>query len=94
MAEITFKLGKYNIPLRWKKIYEQVQKGKSYKWAIKAKCLDCCCWQEGEVKKCPAVDCPLYLHRPFSKRPKNTNRKGNSNLKGRPGSIPMSYDMH
>lgn len=31
--------------------------------AIKAKCLDCCCGQYTEVKKCPATKCPLWTYR-------------------------------
>jgi hypothetical protein len=39
--------------------------------AIRAKCLDCCCYQPGEVKACPAETCPLWPfrmgHNPFRK---------------------------
>lgn len=31
--------------------------------AIRLKCLDCCCYQAAEVRKCPAVDCPLWRFR-------------------------------
>jgi hypothetical protein len=31
--------------------------------AIRLKCLDCCMWQPAEVRKCPAVDCPLWRFR-------------------------------
>lgn len=31
--------------------------------AIRLKCLDCCCGQQAEVRKCPAVDCPLWRFR-------------------------------
>lgn len=31
--------------------------------AIRAKCLDCCCWQPTEVRLCPVKDCPLYPYR-------------------------------
>lgn len=31
--------------------------------AIRLKCLDCCCGQAAEVRKCPAVDCPLWRFR-------------------------------
>jgi hypothetical protein len=41
--------------------------------AIRAKCLDCCCDQLGEVKLCPAKDCPLW---PF-RLGKNPNRVRN-----------------
>ena len=33
--------------------------------AIKAKCLDCCCWQREEVAHCTVVCCPLWRYRPF-----------------------------
>lgn len=39
--------------------------------AIRAKCLDCVCYQINEVKLCPSENCPLYLFRmgknPFRK---------------------------
>jgi hypothetical protein len=28
--------------------------------AIRAKCLDCCCFSAHEVKLCPVVKCPLH----------------------------------
>lgn len=39
--------------------------------AIKMKCLDCCGYQQSEVKLCTCVDCPLYNFRTG----KNTTRK-------------------
>lgn len=36
--------------------------------AIRAKCLDCCCNQNTEVKLCTATNCPLYPFR-FGKNP-------------------------
>lgn len=38
--------------------------------AIRAKCLDCCCWQPREVRLCTAEKCPLYPYR-MGRRPKN-----------------------
>lgn len=37
--------------------------------AIRAKCLDCCCGQNTEVRLCTAENCPLYPYR-MGKRPK------------------------
>ncbi len=41
--------------------------------AIRAKCLDCCCAQADEVRKCVATDCPSWPFRmgtnPFRKKP-------------------------
>lgn len=31
--------------------------------AIRLKCLDCCCGQSAEVRKCPATECPLWRYR-------------------------------
>jgi hypothetical protein len=31
--------------------------------AIRAKCLDCCVWQESEVRKCTAIACALWPFR-------------------------------
>lgn len=31
--------------------------------AIRARCLDCCVGQPGEVRKCAAVDCPSWPFR-------------------------------
>jgi hypothetical protein len=62
---------------------------------IRAKCVDCCAGQPGEVRKCVATTCPLWPYRmgtdPF------TNRKGNPATQ-RPGaahangSDPASID--
>jgi hypothetical protein len=30
---------------------------------IRLKCLDCCCWQENEVRLCPSDDCILWNFR-------------------------------
>ena len=31
--------------------------------AIKAKCIDCCCGNESEVRVCPCEDCPLHPYK-------------------------------
>ena len=31
--------------------------------AIRARCLDCCCYQPAEVRKCPVKDCALRPYR-------------------------------
>lgn len=31
--------------------------------AIRMKCIDCCCDQQAEVRKCPATNCPLWRFR-------------------------------
>ena len=40
--------------------------------AIREKCLDCCCGNAAEVRKCVALDCPLWPFRmgrnPFRKK--------------------------
>ena len=31
--------------------------------AIRLKCIDCCAGNMAEVRRCPAVDCPLWRYR-------------------------------
>ena len=33
--------------------------------AIKAKCLECCCYQREHITHCRAVTCPLHAYRPY-----------------------------
>lgn len=40
--------------------------------AIRAKCIDCCCGNQQEVRLCPAEDCPVWPYRMGH----NPNRKG------------------
>ena len=42
---------------------EQKNKKLQRSRAIKAKCLDCCCYNAAEVMKCPCKDCPLWVFR-------------------------------
>jgi len=41
--------------------------------ALRARCLDCCCGDASEVRKCVATDCPSWPFRmgtnPFRKKP-------------------------
>ena len=45
--------------------------------AIRAKCLDCMCYQPKEVRLCDDTDCPLHRFR----LGKNPNRAGIGNKK-------------
>ncbi len=36
--------------------------------AIDAKCADCMCWQNTEIKECNIITCPLWQYRQFSKK--------------------------
>lgn len=38
---------------------ERITRGK----AIRLKCLDCCCGNSAEVRRCPAEHCPLWRYR-------------------------------
>lgn len=46
-------------------ILKQAYSGGSKAAGIKAKCLDCCCYQRLEVEKCRATGCPLWAYRPY-----------------------------
>ena len=38
---------------------ERITRGK----AIRLKCLDCCCGNGAEVRRCPCTNCPLWRYR-------------------------------
>lgn len=38
---------------------ERITRGK----AIRLKCLDCCGGNNAEVRRCPAINCPLWRYR-------------------------------
>lgn len=38
---------------------ERLTRGK----AIRLKCLDCCCGNNAEVRRCPVKSCPLWRYR-------------------------------
>ncbi len=40
-------------------------KPNSLRFAINAKCYDCCCYQKAEISLCTAEDCPLFNLRPY-----------------------------
>lgn len=47
------------------KITAKAYAGNSKAAGIKAKCLDCCCWQRNEVAGCTVLACPLWPYRPY-----------------------------
>ena len=53
------------IPTLYQGNYKSAMSGKSKAAAIKAKCLDCCCWQRIEIANCSITSCPLHPYRPY-----------------------------
>lgn len=41
---------------------------KSYSKAVKAKCLDCSCFDRQEITHCEVKTCPLHKVRPYQKK--------------------------
>ena len=54
---------RYRIPEKYHAMVEKAASGRSRKWAIRLKCLDCCCWQAAEVRRCHIDDCALWPYR-------------------------------
>ena len=51
--------------------------------AIRQKCMDCTCWQEAEVRKCPSPMCALFPFRFGNEKgllPENTEHLYDSNV--------------
>jgi hypothetical protein len=57
-----------NIPKSYKNNYTKAIEGNSRKEALKAKCLDCMCWQKDEIKICEIDWCPLWPYRPYQNK--------------------------
>lgn len=57
------------------KVYDKAINERSLRAAVKAKCLDCMCWQATEVKNCTVSACPLWEVRPYAKHPKRRREK-------------------
>lgn len=36
--------------------------------AVKAKCLNCSCWQPSEITNCTVLTCPLWEFRPYQQK--------------------------
>ena len=58
-------------------IYKKLMEKETPLKRIRAKCLDCCCYQRNEVKLCPSTDCPLWIFR-FGRNPHRKGKGGNS----------------
>ena len=60
-------------------LFERVFRGKvSKSQAVKATCLDCCCYSANEVKLCVSVTCPLWRVRPFQGKARLVKRPTDS----------------
>lgn len=51
---------------------ERITRGK----AIRLKCLDCCCGNSAEVRRCPVESCPLWRYRMGSEKKAEELRSG------------------
>lgn len=53
------------VPPMYRGIIDRALRGENSRAnAIKAKCLDCCCYVRDEVEHCTVVLCPLHAYRP------------------------------
>ena len=48
--------------------------------AIRLKCLECCCGNSAEVRRCPAERCPLGRYRMGSEKKAEKLRNGGNSL--------------
>ena len=49
----------------YRRTWDKAIAKKSMRAAIDAKCQDCMCWQQTEIKQCDIVTCPLWQYRPL-----------------------------
>lgn len=43
---------------RWGRLADRATT--SYRDAVELKCLECCCWERAEAKRCDITGCPLW----------------------------------
>ena len=53
-----------HIPVSYQPKHRIALSGKSKAAGVKAKCLDCCCWDRTQVRDCSSITCPLHPYRP------------------------------
>lgn len=58
------------LPVTHRGTYLRAITGRNPLKAIRAKCLDCMCWQTNEVRNCDLTGCPLWPYR-MGRKPKN-----------------------
>ena len=46
---------------RWERLASKA--ATSYRTGVELKCLECCCWERTEVRRCRIVECPLWALR-------------------------------
>jgi hypothetical protein len=60
---------KNNIPAlfngKFRKDWLAAMQRKSMRKAVNAKCADCTCWQNTEIRECTVITCPLWQYRPL-----------------------------
>ena len=64
-----------NVPETYQNLYKQAMSGKSRTAGVKAKCLDCCCWQRSEAQDCQVPTCPLYPYNHYQMRARKKANK-------------------
>ncbi len=68
------------IPEKYQGIYRQAMTGRRALKGIRAKCLDCMCYQEAEIRNCSIDHCPLWPYR-MGRMTSLTDATANSSLK-------------
>jgi len=53
------------VPEQYKPVFAKAYTEKGPTAKIKAKCLDCTCFQQSEIKNCECFGCPLWTVRPY-----------------------------
>jgi hypothetical protein len=53
----------------------QASNKKSKALAIKIKCLDCCCGETAEIKRCQITECTLHSMRPYKTNEEKAHAK-------------------
>jgi hypothetical protein len=61
------------MPRAYRATYNRAVGGKSLRAAINSFCLECVCWQIGEIRDCTDLACPLHAIRPYQESRQNAH---------------------
>lgn len=81
-----------SVPSQYRGHYRKAYDAASPTKAIRAKCLDCMCWQPSEIAQCPVTYCPLWEYR-FGRKGRATRSRRTGTPIKHAGPAPNAVKM-
>jgi hypothetical protein len=82
-----------HVPILYREKFRKIYAGDAHRAAmVKAKCLDCCCYQRLEVRACNATACPLWSIRPYQTDSEDTEQEPILGARPSVAGLPVNSD--